>query len=242
MSRSDRRGSLPEALQWTWQGRLLVFLLSASSILCLLADFYGLCPMRTFTFFILVPATVALAGVAAANLAWGDGRLFRAVVIGAAGGFVAACAYDLFRLPFVVAAADGTGPAWLRLPLFKVFPRFGAMILGEPFTAATTDSGFSLAAHLAGWAYHFSNGMTFGVMYMALIGDAARRSWLWALGLAVVLELGMLLTPYTGFFGIHMTARFVAVTLAAHLIFGAALGLYAWRKELAWPHALPRMA
>jgi hypothetical protein len=34
-------------------------------------------------------------------------------------GFLAACAYDLFRIPFVVAAIDKIGPEWLRLPLFR---------------------------------------------------------------------------------------------------------------------------
>jgi len=69
-------------------------------------------------------------------------------------------------------------------------------------------------------------------MYMALIGDASRRSWLWAVVLAVGIELGMLLTPYTSFFGIGMTALFVAVTLTAHTIFGVALGLFAKRASV----------
>jgi hypothetical protein len=72
-------------------------------------------------------------------------------------------------------------------------------------------------------------------MYMALIGDATRRSWLWAVALATGLELGMLFTPYTGFFGIHMTARFVIVTLVAHLVFGVALGWYSKLKAMRWP-------
>lgn len=231
----EHRPTLPQVFQWTWQGRALVFLLSAMSIWCLLADFYGLCSMRTFSAFILIPATLALVTVALLDRARGDRRLWRAVLVGAIGGLVAACAYDIFRIPFVLAAIDKTGPEWLRLPLFKVFPRFGAMILGQPFTPQQTDSQFSLAAHLIGWAYHFSNGVTFGVMYMAMIGDATRRSWLWAVVLATALELGMLLTPYTGYFGIHMTLRFVVVTMVAHLVFGVALGLYAKHKELRWP-------
>jgi hypothetical protein len=120
----------------------------------------------------------------------------------------------------------------MRLPLFKVFPRFGAMILGEPFDATTTDSQFTLTAHLVGWVYHFSNGMMFGVMYMALIGDATRRSWLWAMLFATGLEFAMLLTPYTSYFGIHPTTRFVIVTFAAHAIFGVAMGIAAkWLSE-----------
>ena len=149
----------------------------------------------------------------------------RGTVIGAIGGLIAACSYDLFRLPFVVAAADRIGPAWLRLPLFKVFPRFGAMILGIAFTPQQTDSQFPLLAHVVGWAYHLSNGITFGVMYMALIA------------LAVFLEAAMLFTPYTSFFGIASTGRFVAATLTAHLIFGVALGLYARRAERRWTTA-----
>ena len=97
---------LPSALQWTFTGRCIVFVLSAASIWSLLAEFYGLCSMRAFTFFVLVPATVALIAMAVLDAGWGDGRLVRAVVIGAIGGFIAACAYDLFRIPFVVAAAD----------------------------------------------------------------------------------------------------------------------------------------
>jgi hypothetical protein len=212
---------------------VVVFILAATSIWCLLSEFYGLCTMRWFTFAILIPANAALILLAIADRVRGTGHLWRGVVIGAVAGFLAACAYDLFRIPFVVAAIDQVGPEWIRLPLFKVFPRFGAMILGLPFDSTTTDSQFTLTAHLLGWVYHFSNGITFGVMYMALVGDAAKRSWLWAVLFATGLELAMLFTPYTSFFGIHMTTRFVIVTFAAHAVFGVALGLGAqWFAKL----------
>jgi hypothetical protein len=218
-------------LNWSWPARTVVFILSATSIWCLLAEFYGLCSMRLFTFWILIPATAALVVLAIADRNRGNGLLWHGVVIGAVAGFLAACAYDIFRIPFVVAAADKVGPDWLRLPLFKVFPRFGALILGQPFDATTTDSQFTLTAHMLGWLYHFSNGITFGVMYMALVGDASRRSWLWAVLFATGLELAMLFTPYTTFFGIHMTTKFVIATLTAHVIFGIVLGLLAQRLE-----------
>jgi hypothetical protein len=212
---------------WSVASRVVVFLLAATSIWCLLSEFYGLCTMQWFTFAILIPATAALVILAVADRVRGEGMLWRGVIIGTVAGLIAACTYDVFRLPFVIAAVDGVGPEWLRLPLFKVFPRFGAMILGQPFGPATIDSQFTLSAHLLGWIYHFSNGVTFGVMYMALVGDASRRSWLWAVLFATGLELAMLVTPYTSFFGIHMTTRFVIVTFAAHAIFGVALGLCA---------------
>lgn len=218
---------LPALLQWTLPGRILVFFLSATSIWCLLAEFYGVCSMRAFTGFVLIPATVALIAMSLIDFTAGDGRLWRCMWIGAVGGLLAAFAYDIFRLPWVIGAVDHVGPQWLRLPLFKVFPRFGAMILGMPFTRSQTDSQFPLAVHVVGWIYHFSNGVTFGIMYMALIGNAAKRSWLWGIALAAGLEAAMLFTPYAGFFGIALTALFVVVTLSAHTIFGIVLGLVA---------------
>src|SRR3954468_9378425 len=102
MDDATRLNNLPPIMQWTRPGRALVFVLSAMSIWCLLAEFYGLCSMRTFTFYILIPATVALVAMAVLDRARGDRRLWRAVMIGAIGGFVAAVAYDTFRIPFVV--------------------------------------------------------------------------------------------------------------------------------------------
>jgi hypothetical protein len=123
--------ALPACFRWTWQGRLLVFTLSALSIWCLLAEFYGLCSMRTFTFAILFPATAALVALAILDRWRGDGRLWQGVVIEAAAGFVAACAYDAFRLPFVFSREWNLASVVPPMNLFKVFPRFGAMILGR---------------------------------------------------------------------------------------------------------------
>src|SRR5947208_10119025 len=108
------------------------------------------------------------------------------------------------------------------------------MILCQPFSPDTLESQFTLSAHIVGWIYHFSNGVTFGVMYMAMIGDATKRTWLWAIALAAGLELALLFTPYLDFFRLNRTALFVVVTLAAHVIFGIALGLYARAKARSW--------
>src|SRR5216117_1143178 len=92
---------------WTGPGRWLVFILAASSIACLLFDFYRLCPMRLFTIFIFLPALAGLLVFAIFDRQRGDGQLWRAVLIGFAGGLLAAVAYDLFRLPFVFAKEWG---------------------------------------------------------------------------------------------------------------------------------------
>ncbi|MBX3388778.1 MAG: hypothetical protein KF691_04925 [Phycisphaeraceae bacterium] len=243
--------SSPAAMRWTPQGRVLVFLLSATSIWCLLSDFYGIMSMRSFALWIMTPASLALVTLGLIDWrAWkssaseetsstmtvtapGAGSLARALVIGAAAGFVAAIAYDIFRLPFVFSKAWGLEAVVPQMNLFKVFPRFGAMLLAQPLE----QDSYTLGTHLLGWAYHFSNGMTFGIMFIAMIGDTSRRGMAFTIIAGVVmataLEAGMLFSPYTKFFGIHLTATFVVVTLTAHLIFGAVMG---WVTKQWQPH------
>jgi hypothetical protein len=218
MPRTDGSSELKDF--WSAPCRLVVFCLAATSIACLLAEFYGVCSMRRFTLLVFLPALAALVGLALVDRAYGTRRLWRGVILGAVAGLLAAVAYDVFRLPFVFAQPLGIVSVLPPLPLFKVFPRFGAMILGQ----ALEQPRYSLAAQWTGWSYHFSNGLTFGIMYLAMVGDATKRHWGWAVVMAVGLELAMLVTPYPKTFGIQTTTTFVIVTLAAHVIFGVALG------------------
>jgi hypothetical protein len=183
---------------------------------------YGLCSMRAFTFWILIPATILLYALAIWDRSRGDGTLWRGVMIGSIAGLLGAIAYDLFRLPFVFSNSWHLTAVIPQMPLYKVFPRFGALILNQP----VEQPSYSLAAHLVGWIYHFSNGITFGVMYVALIGKPSRRSWWWGVAVATGIEAALLISPYGKFFGLAVTTLFVAVTLTAHLIFGAVMGLY----------------
>jgi hypothetical protein len=252
MNEGNARGSrLPALVQWTGPGRALAFVLAAASIWCLLGEMYGLWSMRTFLVAAMLPATAALYGVAALDRVMGDGRLFRAVMIGSLAGLSGAVAYDIFRLPFVFSGAWGLDRLGIpQMPLFKVFPRFGAMILGQATEQGVPASGpgyawgagYPIGAHVAGWLYHFSNGATFGVMFAAIyagateaIGDVRARAWkpiLWATLMAVGIEVCLLVSPYADFFGIHMTARFVVVTLLAHVVFGLGMGAHvAWHAR-----------
>ena len=195
-------------------------MLAATSIWSLLIEFYGWCSMRSFTLLVSLPALSALCALALTDRFIGSRRLWRAVVVGGAAGLLAALAYDAFRLPFVYADSLGIQQVVPALKLFKVFPRFGAMLLSQPLEQAH----YSMPAQLLGWGYHFSNGVTFGIMYVALIRDATKRHWAWGMLFAVGLELGMLFTPYAAFFQIALTTRFIIVTLAAHAVFGVVMG------------------
>jgi hypothetical protein len=209
------------ANHWGGPGRAVAFVLSATSIGALLGEFYGVVPMRTFAIVVFGPAMLLITVLAVADAISAGGVFARSVVVGAVAGLIAACAYDLFRLPFVYSKEWGLDAFVPPMPLFKVFPRFGAMLLGEPIE----QPSYSAAARALGWIYHFSNGASFGVMFLAAAGHAGGRRWWWAVAMAVGLELGMLFTPYPRTFGIRVSELFIAVTLAAHLIFGVALGL-----------------
>ena len=141
----------------TRYNRWLIFGLAARSFACLLGQFYGLWSMRAFAGWVLLPVTVLLAGIAAAARDRKSGPAFW-VIEGSLGGLVAALAYDLFRLPFVLRG----------YPLFDVFPRFGQMLLGA------SRSDFSLPVQLTGWAHHFSNGAALGIMLLAIVAPALR--------------------------------------------------------------------
>ena len=54
---------------------------------------------------------------------------------------LAAVAYDVFRLPFVFAREWGISSVVPPMNLFKVFPRFGAMILAQPLEQLLAGDG-----------------------------------------------------------------------------------------------------
>lgn len=201
--------------------RAVVFALAFLSFACLLGQFFGVWSMHVFGCWVLPPATALLALIAwlTRHQPHGMKRPCTWIVQGALGGVLAAVAYDLYRLPFVLNGA----------PLFKVFPRFGQLLLGanEPAWLVQT----------LGWSYHFSNGAALGIMFLAMVARPSRRLLFWgALAWALFIEAMLLLTPYTQFFGLALDGRFLFLTASAHAIFGITLGLWC-RARLGEPAA-----
>src|SRR6476619_209257 len=102
---------------WNPASRCVVFLLAASSIACLLLDFYGLCPMRLFTLLFFLPAMFVLLALACLDRLRGNGDLWVGVFIGLTGCLLAAIGYYLFRLPFVFAREWGLSSLISPMPL-----------------------------------------------------------------------------------------------------------------------------
>ena len=191
--------------------RAVVFTLASLSFACLLGQFYGFWTMQFFGCWILPPATAVLCWIAWRHRS--DSKDMQSpytwIVQGTIGGIVAACAYDLYRVPFVMGGA----------PLFKVFPRFGEMLLGN------TEPRWLV--YWLGWTYHFSNGVALGIMFLAAISLFKRPPLLLgAICWALIVEGLLLLTPYPGSFGLPLDRKFLFLTLTAHLVFGIALGAY----------------
>jgi len=191
--------------------RAIVFLLASLSFACLLGQFYGLWTMHWFGCWVLPPAALNLAGIAwrdrgSASLAAGP-RVW--IVRGTIGGLIAALAYDLYRLPFVLGGA----------PLYKPFAEFGRLLLG--------GEGPPWLVQALGWTYHFSNGAALGIMFLAMVIRPTPRILFWgAVGWAMAVEAILLSTPYASFFGLSLDAKFIFLTATAHAVFGIVLGLW----------------
>jgi hypothetical protein len=174
--------------------------------------------MKVFACLVLPPAMLILGCIAYFNRKQSKGiqSPYTWIVQGTMGGIFAAIVYDLFRLPFVMAG----------YPLFAVFPKFGQMLLA----AQPTDFGW--AVQTAGWTYHFANGASLGIMYLAMVRSGSPRSmFLGAVIWASTIEVLLLLTPYYAFFKLELPFPvFIVLTMSAHVLFGMALGWWCRRK------------
>jgi hypothetical protein len=122
------------------------------------------------------------------------------------------------------------GTRWVIGMLLSTSPFYSIFIFGNLITA---KPGESMAAAVAGWLYHISNGVTFGIIYTLIAGPA---HWWFGLAWGAVLELAMLIIyPASTILQPRALAPFVIVSLASHALFGAVIGMVAQRHALARP-------
>ncbi len=140
-------------------------------------------------------------------------RLVRMGVAGVASGFVATLTYDVAKT--VLSRLDPT-----PYNPFEATGVFGTLLIG------TEAPGFAIQG--VGWAFHFLNGTTFGLAYCLLFARAGATSVAWALltgvGWGLFLEMFQL-TLYPGWLDIRFYREFVQISFAAHILYGASLGL-----------------
>ena len=129
----------------------------------------------------------------------------RRVVRGAAAGLLATAAYDGCRLA-VVSVFD------LTFWPFDVFTRFGRLLIGDSVPSALTAT--------VGTAFHYANGVGFGVAYVLFV---RRPGVVTGLAWAAVLETAMV-SLYPGWLGLRALDEFLSVSIAGHVAYGLVLG------------------
>jgi len=142
-------------------------------------------------------------------------RLFNRAITGLWAGAVASIALDAIRYPIGVGLHTLPGD----MPTM-----FGKFILGQDEVTG--------GLLLVGYLYHYLNGAAFGIVYTLIAGKVR---WYWGVVWGLIIEVLMMVTPPmllmgVGPFGINTGAPwYFLTTLAAHIAFGAVLGLLAER-------------
>lgn len=196
----------------------IVVLLGAASVgpLIFPAAEAGHSSMDVLARFALLPS-VAIIFLALGLLHELDQSVAKLASVGVTAGAVATLGLEAVRL------------AGFRLGLMPGnLPRLMGVLLLNQFATGPT-----LTSDIAGWAYHFWNGASFGLIYVLVFGTC--RRWVGsAFGVAV--GLGFLFSPVVaslgvGFLGLSFSKGFPLTVILAHAIFGAILGWLTARWE-----------
>lgn len=200
-------------LEWLTDPALTLLVLgcTAAGIGAFLLDVAGIVAMPWTISFVSLPALVVVVAIGVWAQRVARQPFFNRLAVGVIAGFIATLAYDGVRW-----AIQETAP--LDYDGFRSISIFGSLILSKPETA--------LDARIAGWTYHFWNGISFGVMY-ALVAGPAR--WYWGLAWGMALEM-MMIGIYPVAFAIQRSdPAFLAISMTGHAAYGAVLGLLAER-------------
>lgn len=176
----------------------------------------GMPEMPALVRFALLPSFVLFAIVWIVAAGSGQARLTNRLWVGLWAGAASSAVLDAIRL-------TGFHLGWMPGNMPRMF---GVMILDRMAV------GPSLGSDVLGYLYHYWVGACFGLTYTLLAG---RVRW-WGGGVwGLIIEIGMMVTPPmvvamdTGYFGVKFGPGLFGTSLAAHVAFGAALGLLAER-------------
>jgi hypothetical protein len=189
----------------TLELRAASFVCASISLVALLAHIAGVLEMRYFLFFFGIPSLLLLMAIAAYARLIDAAVLVNVLEVGLIAGIAATIAYDLARLILMETHI-------FDYDSYRAITIFGSWITQTP---STTWQSF-----VAGWTYHYWNGISFSIMYMVLF---ARRHWLWGVGYGLVMEMCML-GLFPTFLPISSPAGFVALSLTGHVVYGAVIG------------------
>ena len=165
---------------------------------------------------VLFPAVVVLAALALAARTLGYRGVLAGLWTGGWIGAVATIALEIIRI--------------IGFRVFHAMPGSMPMLMGVLLTNRVMQ-GPDILSNVVGWADHFWNGATFGMIYALLFGRV--RPWAGPLyGFAV--GTGFMVSPVpvalgAGFFGAGMDPGFALTVYLAHAAFGLVIGVLACR-------------
>jgi hypothetical protein len=189
---------------------ILSFALSIPSGASLLGKIYGLAQMNITVPYIVLPCCLGLLllWIGACYGNWTS--LATTLSIGFVSGLLGTFSYDLYRWPYQLAG-------------FKIFTPI--QVYGVWTLNAYCSSDFS---NFVGWAYHFSNGVTFAIAYVIV---AKKRHWLWAIAYALGLETIAVVTPFAQIFSLSGNYKSLFIAYSGQIAYGLPIGLMTWRWD-----------
>jgi hypothetical protein len=191
------------------------FLMASTSGAAILAHVYGPLPMGFTVPFIVMPSVFFLIAVVALkrNLHLRFEAAANALRVGAIGGFYGTIVYDLSR-PLIRLILH------FKFNPFGAMPIFGSLMTGRP----ETDH----IAIVAGWLYHFWNGISFGMMFS--IVRPSGSPWIGALW-GFCLQC-LMFASYPQLLHVRMNdPGFITMGLIGHTLWGGVLGWHVKKQS-----------
>ena len=181
----------------------------------------GYVALPALAVWVLIPSVVVLLAVLAVAARRHQRRLVNRLIAGGLAGGIATIGLEIVRSAgFHLGQMPGSLPELLGVLLTNRF------MLGP-----------SLWSNVAGWSYHYWNGIAFGVVFAVVLGR--KRLWV-ALLYGDFMAIGFLVSPAEsaqgiGFMGSQMPGMPVTVLLA-HLAYATILGLLTrrWVRDPEW--------
>lgn len=105
--------------------------------------------------------------------------------------------------------------------------------------------GPNLWSNVAGWAYHFWNGASFGIIFSLIFGRG--KTWMGII-YAILIGVGFMVSPATktlgiGAFGLQFKDgyQFLTTVTLAHIAFGSVLGWIIYKRNDGIPNIFVRL-
>ncbi len=197
---------------------LLALLAAAVSPNLFVAAEAGYSTLNTLAVELLVPSIVFLAIVMAVTWFSGERQLFRQIRTGMLAGLIGTIGLEIVReIGFHLGGMPGDLPELMGVLLLDRFAQ-----------------GPNVLSDIAGWAYHFWNGASFGIIYSLFVGRG--RYWIGTI-YGILVGTGFVLSPVVvalgvGYFGVDFGWGFPVTVYIAHIAFGTILGwlVFSWNE------------